>query len=131
MISKSKIAGFALVFISMVFSIHYCTARVPAPAESEGSVTAQSEVKNKAIMDVYNYVKAKRMMTLDDRCLSYDFDDSAESYFSVVVRETNRHGICGSDPDISAVLFRFHIDKRNWQMSTDADSTDGAFSLVK
>ncbi|MBC3216345.1 MULTISPECIES: hypothetical protein [Serratia] len=131
MMSKSKIAGFALVFISMVFSIHYCTARVPAPAESEVSLAAQSEVKNKAIMDVYNYVKEKRMTTLDDRCLSYDFDDSAASYFSVVVRETNRHGVCGSDSEVSAVLFRFHIDKRNWKMSTDAYSTDGGFSLVK
>ncbi|HEJ9058887.1 TPA: hypothetical protein SML50_003180 [Serratia fonticola] len=131
MMSKSKIAGFALVFISMVFSIHYCTARVPAPAESEVSLAAQSEVKNKVIMDVYNYVKEKRMTTLDDRCLSYDFDDSAASYFSVVVRETNRHGVCGSDSEVSAVLFRFHIDKRNWEMSTDAYSTDGGFSLVK
>lgn len=131
MIIKSRIAGFALVFISMVFSIHYCAARAPAPAENEVSVAAQSEVKNKAVMKIYNYVKAKKMTTLDDRCLSYDFDDSAANYFSVVVRETNRHGICGSDPDISAVLFRFHIDKQNWQISTDAYSTDGGFSSVR
>lgn len=131
MISKSRLTGLVFVFLSLMLSFNSCTASVTAPSEGESVISSQNELKNKVIMHVYNYMKEKKMTVLDDRCLSYDFDDSDSEYFSVSVRETNRHGVCGSDPDISAVLFNFHINKKGWEMSTDAFSTDGSFSLAK
>lgn len=132
MISKGRAVKFAIIFLFICMS-GFLSAGPLVSVKSDGPVTLNGSAnRDKAINLVRHYVIEHKMTKLKDICLDYILDDDSDAdNYMVAVRGNSRYNMCGGDPGVSAALFYFQVNRKTWQLSTNADSTDGTFTPVK